>query len=270
MALHYVNLKLGNKSFKSKVSTQGCTFVADLLGVIKTKFSRCLDSYSIAQLTLFRPDGITEIDPETLVTDLREIPWEPMIVTVEELPTPARSGSSKKQGRYKWISTEASCRKFLNALAIEIGFDYNLPKTQKKPTMDDVLAAKDGRYGKPENSAPGVAWWDYKKEDGIQFTTTPLPSILSSRQWDILKSLNRDTSQRIHDARLPLTSRLKPFIILPHKQFTTPEYVDELKSIATIIGVVHTDEELVVKDEFELFGSSSSEPESPDMDKNMK
>jgi hypothetical protein len=62
-----------------------------------------------------------------------------MVVTVEELPIPAPSGSSKKQLTYKGMSTEASCRKYLDALAIEIYFDYDFPKTYKKPTMGDVL-----------------------------------------------------------------------------------------------------------------------------------
>jgi hypothetical protein len=263
MTLHYVQLKLGNKSYKDKVSTEGCFDVGDFRGAIKNKFSRLLAAYDTAQLTLREPDGLTEIDPQTSVADLKEIPWKPMVVTVEELPAPAPAGSSRKQLTYKGMTTEASCRKFLDALAIEIYFDYDFPKTYKKPTMGDVLAAKDGQVGKPENAAPGVAWWAYRKENGIQLTTTPLPSILSVRQWDLLKSLNRDTTKRIHDAQLPRTSSQKPFIILPHKKFTTNEYVDDLKSIATTIGVVLAEDELVVKDESELSGSLSSDAGSP-------
>jgi hypothetical protein len=40
-----------------------------------------------------------------------------VLVTVEELPTPAPSGSSKKQVIYKGLGVEFSCRKFLDALA---------------------------------------------------------------------------------------------------------------------------------------------------------
>ncbi len=72
---------------------------------------------------------------------------------------------------------------------------------------------------------------------------TPLPSLLSVQQWDILKSLNRDTTKRIHDAQLPRTNSQKPFIVLPHTKFTKTEYVDALKSIAAIIGVVPTEDE---------------------------
>jgi hypothetical protein len=42
-----------------------------------------------------------------------------------------------------------------------------------------------------------------------------------------------------------------------------------LKSIAAIIGVVPTEDDLIVKDESDLSGSSSSESGSPDKDKKM-
>ncbi|KAJ3198273.1 hypothetical protein HDU67_003586 [Dinochytrium kinnereticum] len=162
MTLHFIQLTLRSKNYKDKVSTEGCSDVAEFKGAIENKFSPLLDPYATAQLTLFQPDGITQIDPETPDSALKEIPWKPMVVTVEEPPT---KGSSKKKQSFKGMSTEA----FL----------------QKKPTMGDVLAAKDGQFGKP-----GVAWWDYKKEDGIQLILTPLPALLSVQQWDILKSLD--------------------------------------------------------------------------------
>jgi len=101
MTQHFVLLKLGDGSRTLAVSTTDCTFVADFLGVIKTTFSPYLDSYSIAQLTLFRPDGTTEIDPQTSVEDLTDIPWNPLVVTVEKYLTSTLPGSSKKQLVYK-------------------------------------------------------------------------------------------------------------------------------------------------------------------------
>jgi hypothetical protein len=89
MTLHFIQLKLDKKTYKDQVSTEGCSYVDDFKGAIKTKFSPLLDSFATAQLTLLQPDGTTEIDPETLVTDLEEIPWKPMVVTVEELPIQA-------------------------------------------------------------------------------------------------------------------------------------------------------------------------------------
>jgi hypothetical protein len=153
------------------------------------------------------------------------------------------------------MSTEASCRKFLDALAIEIYFEYDFPTSYKKPTMGDVLAAKNAKQGRPiqllDDTGRPLLWWDYKTKDGIQLPTTPLPSRLSARQWDIMKSLNRDTNDRIHDAQLPKTSSNKPFVVLSHSKFTTKEYVDDLQSIAAIFRVVTDKDDLVVKDESE-------------------
>ena len=94
MTLHFIKLKLGSKTYKDQVSTEGCSYVADFRAAIKKKFSPFLDSFTAIQLTLFQPDGTTEIDPQTSVDDLKEIPWKPMVVTVDELPIPAPSGSS--------------------------------------------------------------------------------------------------------------------------------------------------------------------------------
>jgi hypothetical protein len=47
------------------------------------------------------------------------------------------------------------------------------------------------------------------------------------------------------------------------------ETVNDLKSIAAIIGVVPTEADFIVKDEFDLSASSSSESGSPDKDKKM-
>ena len=269
MTLHFIQLALGNRTYKDKVSTEGCSDVADFKDAIKKKFSPLVDSYSTVQLTLFRPDGITEIDPETLVADLKEIPWKPMVVTVEELPIPAPSGSSKKQLSYKGMSTEASCRKYLDALAIAFFIEYEFPKNYGKPTMGDVLAAFRGKQGKREQTIPGATWWDYRENDGIRLANEPLSSRITAKQWKTLEKLNRKTSDRIHDARLPLTTNQKPFIILPHDDFLDKETVGELKSIAAIIGVVSTESDFIVKDEFDLSGSSSSESGSPDKDKKM-
>ena len=65
---YFIQLKLPgeNKTFKTKVSTEGCSDIADFKVAIKTKFSPLLDSYDAAQLSLFQPDdnGITDkIDP---------------------------------------------------------------------------------------------------------------------------------------------------------------------------------------------------------------
>jgi hypothetical protein len=177
-------------------------------------------------------------------------------VTVDELPIPAPTGSSKKQLTYKGMSTEASCRKLLDALAVEIYFVYDFRISYKKPTIGDVLGAKDAQRGRPsqplDSTGRPILWWDYKMKDGIQCTTTPLPSFLSIEQWDLLKSLNQDTNYRIHDAQLPRTITQKPYVVLPHSTFITGEFVDTLKSIAEVTGLINQKDDLVVKDESNL------------------
>jgi hypothetical protein len=94
--------------------------------------------------------------------------------------------------------------------------------------------------------------------------------MFSQSEWDILKSLNADTTKRIHDAKLPQTSTQKPFVIIPHSKFIATEYVKSLKRIAAIADVVFEQDDLVVKDESDLSGSSSSEAStSPDKEKKL-
>lgn len=252
MTFYYVQLKRGNKIYKDKVSTAGCSDVADLKGAIKIKFSPDLDSYATHRLTLLQPGGTTEIDPGVGIERLNELnvgPSTPLVVIVDERHAKV---SSKRYIALKGMSFQESCIKYLNALAIQIFLDYDFHRANKYPSMSEVLAAKDGRLGEPQNSIKGDAWWDYKKDDGIQFTTIPLHALLSVQQWDTLKELNHDTLGRIYHGQMPRTSRQKPFLVLPHSKYTSPEYVCTLKCIAEIVGIVPTGDDLVVMDESNL------------------
>jgi hypothetical protein len=55
MPLHFIQLKLGKKAYKAKVSTEDCSDVAEFRSAIK-KISPDLDSYAPHHLTLFQPD----------------------------------------------------------------------------------------------------------------------------------------------------------------------------------------------------------------------
>ncbi len=121
-----VRLELGNKTCMAKVSTEGCADIFDFKDAIKTKFAPLLDSFASAQLTLFQPDGTTEIGPGEKIAKLNELdigPWTPLVVTVQEFPTPAPSlvvpvkefftpapcGSSRKQLGYKGMGRLTGC-----------------------------------------------------------------------------------------------------------------------------------------------------------------
>ncbi len=81
--LHFVQLALGNKAYRTKVSTEGCSDVDDFRDAIKKKFSPELDSYAPHHLTLLQPHGTTEIDPGEAIAKLNEFnvgPWTPLVV----------------------------------------------------------------------------------------------------------------------------------------------------------------------------------------------
>ncbi len=77
---HFIKLNLGNKSFKDKVSIDGCNDVVDFRDSIKNTFPTLLASCSAIQFILFQPDEVTEIDPATYITDLERFddPSKPM------------------------------------------------------------------------------------------------------------------------------------------------------------------------------------------------
>ncbi|KAI8896931.1 hypothetical protein BC833DRAFT_527678, partial [Globomyces pollinis-pini] len=245
VTLHFVKLVLGNKNYKEQVSTDGCSNVAAFRGAIKSKFSPDLDSYAPHHLTLFQPDGTSQIDPETPVTDLKEIPWKPMVVTVEELPIPVPIGSSKKQLTYKGLGVEASCRNYFDALAAKLAlfykFDWGVDSSF--PTIGDTLAERTNEVGyvEPPTKVPKLP--------------IPLPELFDQNEWKKIKELNRKTTDRIHDTTLP-KEKGKFFIILPTAEFND-ETVRFFKRIGVKGKLFAYEEDLIVKDEAELSGSGS-------------
>ena len=267
MTFHFVKLKLGNKTYKAKVSTEGCSDVDDFKEAIKNKLLHLLAAVDAAQLTLFQPDETTEIDPQTSVDDLKEIPWKPMVVTVEESPTPAPPGSSKKQLTYKGLGVEASCRKYFDALARKLALFYDFKwgpdDDNDYPTFGDVLYA----YKKNE--------WGYRyrkksyaeRTDESGFTQISqqvpiipvrLPDLFEEDEWLKLKEWNCKTNNRIHDADLPKTSTGKYFVIIPHADYNK-ETISFFKTIGVKGHLYDNESKLEVKDEddLSLFGTET-------------
>jgi hypothetical protein len=265
--LHFVKLVLGNKNYKEQVSTDGCSNVSGFRAAIKKKLSPLLDSYATAQLVLCQPDGITEIHPATAVKDLTEIPWKPMVVTVDELPIPAPIGSSKKQLTYKGIGVEASCRKYFDALARKLALFYRFKWGQDDendyPTFGDVLFAY-------KNNAWNFicrqkSYAERTDESGFTQVAAPvpilsvrLPDLFDADEWVKLKEWNQKTNSRIHDADLPKTSTGKYFVIIPHADYNQ-ETIQFFKTIGVKGKLYDNGSKLEVKDESGL----------PDKDKKM-
>ena len=139
---HFIQLVLGSKPYHpTKVSTEDCKDVDDFKRAIKREFSHLLHEYDVAQLTLFEADGNTEIDPQKPVAELKEVNWKPMIIKIEQVEQPATqvtTSSSKKQLTYKGMSVEASCRKYLDALARKIAVNYDFNTEYSTPTMGEL------------------------------------------------------------------------------------------------------------------------------------
>lgn len=261
MAFHFIRLRLANKTSRSaKVSTSGCSDVDDFKCAIKNKFSQALDSYEFYQLILLQPDGTTEIDAQTHVDDLKEIPWMPMVVTVEESPIHAPPGSSKKQLSYKGLGVEASCRKYFDALARKLALYYRFkwgPEDDNDyPTFGDVL------YAYRKNAWNFIvrqkSYAERIDESGFTqvATETPilpirLPDLFDENEWLKLKEWNQKTNSRIHDADLPKTSTGKYFVIVPHVDYNE-ETIAFFKTIGVKGHLYEHVSKLEVKDEDDL------------------
>ena len=271
MSDHFVQLTLENQIFKVKISTEGCRDVAEFVKAI-----RASPQLSIGDgfITLFQPDGTTEIDPETPVTELKEIPWKPMVVTVKKLPVPDPIGSARKQLDYKGLGVEASCRKYMDALANKLATFYIFDWAQKNyATVGDVLFA----YQRNEWSFVFELKTEKQRTDESGFTqvaarvpklSVPLPDLFDADEWQKLSEWNRKTNKRIHDANLPSTKTGTYFVIVSHADYNR-ETIEFFKTIG-VKGQLYEDESMLeVKDESNLSISSGSEPTSADKDKNM-
>jgi hypothetical protein len=192
------------------------------------------------------------------------------VVTVEELPTPAPTGSSKKQLVYKGMSAEASCRKFLDALArrLALYYDFRWGKGEEKrndyPTFGDVLFArrkKKWSYRCDEVGATEEEGFTAVNPKKIPKLDIPLPDIFSDDEWKKLDQLNDSTNERIHDADIP-KSHGKSFVIVPENDYNQ-DTIDFIKSVAVKAKLFIDEKKLDVKNESYLSGSSSSESGSP-------
>ena len=168
-----------------------------------------MDAFTAIQLTLLQPDGITEIDPGEVIDKFNEFdvgPWSPLVVTVEELPIPAPIGSSKKQHTYRGMSTEASCRNFLDALARRLALFYDFEWVQVDdhgfPTFGDVLFAYENQQWSHRYRMKSYA--ESADESGFTQVAAPvpvrsvrLPDLFDADEWVKLKEWNQKTNRSV-------------------------------------------------------------------------
>ena len=130
-----------------------------------------------------------------------------------------------RQKRYKAMSVEASCRKYLDAIALKLSSFYNFSFQYKSgPTIGDVLTAKDGTEGNDWRFHLAPKSYQQIGDDGFiiqirkgqPLTNIKLPDIYTTDEWDKIKKFNYKTSERIHSGNLPSLSNGRPYIVIPH------------------------------------------------------
>ena len=180
---------------------------------------------------------------------------------------------------YKGMSVEASCRKYFDALAKQLALFYKFkwgPDGDNSfPTIGDVIKAYENNTWKFNNRQKTLIErtdelgfvQNESKQTKVPKLPIPLPALFNEKEWKKLKELNRKTNERIHDAFLPKLSG-KFFIILPHAEFND-ETVLFFKKIGVKGKLFPYEDDLLVKDEWDLSGSSGSETSSPDKEKKL-
>jgi hypothetical protein len=242
---------------------------------VKAEYSNKLSSVDSGTLLVYKnkaafdkrnaavDDGETEpIDP-TESLDLLGSKDDMLIVAV---PSSSSSLKPYRQKRYKAMSVEASCRKYLDAIALKLAsfyeFDY---KYDSGPTIGDVFAAKDGvegdgwsfRRAKNNYQRLGADGFMVEIRKGQPLANIKLPDIYTTDEWKKIKKFNYNTSERIHSGSLPSLSNGRPYIVIPHAEFM-PEMISFLKTIGVKASLFSSADVLEIKDEDVLSEGSSS------------
>ncbi|KAI3655622.1 hypothetical protein MP638_005311 [Amoeboaphelidium occidentale] len=182
-----------------------------------------------------------------------------------------KTGSTTKQQKYKGLSVESSCRKYLDTLAsklaLDYGFQWGTNGNASSPSIGDVLQAKEKNEW--EHYTRWTTLEERTSDDGflqpkqrVNRNMKDLPNLFTAVEWNFLKTLNDKTNKRIHSAALPTDNSGKPFVIVSHDDYTK-EVISLLQEIAFKGDIVGDKSLLVVKDEEYLSGTSSSESGSP-------
>jgi hypothetical protein len=150
----------------------------------------------------------------------------------------------------------ASCRKYLDAIAAKLAFFYDFETEYSNPTMGDVLKARDTDEGQLWSFRVSTRSRRFQDDNGYTRTLpkgtpyidTPLPSLFTDPEWQMIRDFNKDISGKIHDARIPEDSKGNPYIVIPHSKFT-PERINFLKMIGFKSKLFSDPDDLRVKDE---------------------
>ncbi|KAJ3202072.1 hypothetical protein HDU67_000823 [Dinochytrium kinnereticum] len=249
------------------VSVASSGDVADFREAVYLKNSSLLTGITSSQLLVYKNKAAFD-KRNAAIDDGKKEPLDPtesldllgsnegmLIVAV-----PSLTSSSLKpfrQKRYKAMSVEASCRRYLDAIALKLAslyeFDY---KYDTGPTIGDVLAVKDGvedddwsfRRARKNYQRLDADFFMVEIRKGQPLTNVKLPDIYTTDEWESMKKFNYNASERILNGSLPSLSNGRPYIVIPHAEFT-PEMISLLKTIGVKAKLFHSPDVLEIKDE---------------------
>ena len=242
----------------TRVSIDGCDYVDDFIKEIKKESQLAIPPNT--PITLYQPDGTTEIKVGDSPADFLQgnSSGNPLTAKTVAVTKSSRVVTTRK------MSVEASCRKYLDAIAKRLAefyeFDYRF---KSGATIGDVLEAKDGAEGEDWIFRRAVKTHYQTDDDGYTveihrgqpLTNNRLPDLYTPDEWDKISKFNKTTTKRVHDGQLPQLSNGKPYVIIPHSEFTD-EMISFLKSIGVKASLFSSPDDLEVKDEDFLSDSS--------------
>ncbi|MFN7883395.1 MAG: hypothetical protein ACK5PF_10340 [bacterium] len=255
-------------SSADKVSVSSSADVADFRKAVQAENASILTGITSSQLLVYKNKAAFEeekevLEEDSLIGDFGTSKKEALIVVV-----PLSTSSSLKpfrQKRYKAMCVEASCLNYLDAIALKLSIFYDFDyKNDSGPTIGDVFAAKDGdegddwsfRRAKKNYQRLGADGFTVEIRKGQPFINIKLPDIYTTEEWTKIKKFNYNTSERIHSGNLPSLSNGRPYIVIPHAEFT-PEMISFLKTIGVKASLFSSPDVLEVKDEDVLSEGSS-------------
>ena len=191
----------------TRITIEGCEYVDDFLNTLYQRPLLAIPQNTT--ITVYQPDGKTEIKPTATLESLGDAGKNgdaPLIVKTAAVTKSSRLVTTRK------MSVEASCRKYLDAIAKRLAefYEFNY-RFKSGATIGDVLEAKDGVEGED---------WDVRKakkthyqtdDDGFTveirkgqpLTNDRLPDLYTPDEWDKISKFNKKTTKRVHDGQLP-------------------------------------------------------------------
>ncbi|KAJ2995502.1 hypothetical protein HDV02_000674, partial [Globomyces sp. JEL0801] len=225
----FLNVQYGLKP--TRVNTTEMEDISEVVTAIKTYFGDDIQGPA-ARIQLWKKNDTENI----LIEDLDDIPNE------YYLKPKNGEDNNRKSSRLlttRKMSVEASCQKYLDAIAKRLTefyeFDYRF---KGGATIGDILEAKDGVEGEDWKFRRAVKTHYQTDDDGFTveirkgqpLTNNHLPDLYTPDEWDKISKFNKKTTKRVHDGQLPHLSNGKPYIIIPHSEFTV-EMISFLKNI---------------------------------------